>query len=175
MSKRQMLQRPLLGGAFGQGKYALATLPCVDNGLHSVRFLVLEHTGAVLATGDDKRAVLAEARRVLQLLHAEAANDASWFQTSLWPELAPGTHVTATARSISRRRREVFDRSQGRCHYCKAVLALDGKWHIEHMVPRALDGDDKPANLVAACPPCNLAKRDRTALEFIFGQARGDG
>jgi 5-methylcytosine-specific restriction endonuclease McrA len=171
MKTPQMRQRPLLGGAFGQGQYSLASIPCVDNGLHSVRFLVLEHNGAVLATGDDKRAVLAEARRVLQLLHSEAANDAQWHQRQLWPELAT-THTTAIAKPISRRRRQVFDRSEGRCFYCSALLTLDGCWHVEHQRPRALDGTDDPLNLVAACPSCNGAKGDRTAVEFVVERTR---
>lgn len=168
MKPQQMRQRPLLGGPFGDGKYSLASMPTVTNGLHSVKFLVLEHTGAVLAAGDDKLKVLAEARRVLRLLQSVAANDANWFQEQLWPELAPDTHTTAKpVRPASRRRREVFDRSDGCCHYCKSPLTLDGKWHVEHQQPRALGGSDDLLNLVAACAGCNLAKSDRTAVEFI--------
>jgi 5-methylcytosine-specific restriction endonuclease McrA len=165
---KKILQRPLLGGPFGEGKYSLASVPEVSNGLHAVKFLVMEYTGAVLATGHDKPQVLAEARRMIRLLHAEAAsNDPRWHQKHLWPELSPGTHATATARPISRRRREVFDRTHGRCFYCKTVLTLDGKWHVEHQQPRALGGTDDPLNLVAACVECNLAKADQTAVEFI--------
>jgi 5-methylcytosine-specific restriction endonuclease McrA len=80
----------------------------------------------------------------------------------------------ALPKAITKRRREVFDRSRGRCHYCSATLSLDGKWHVEHMLPRALDGDDSPINLVAACVGCNLAKSDRTALEFITQIMRAD-
>lgn len=171
MSTKRMRQRPLLGGPFGGGQYSLATVPGVTNGLHSVRFLVLEHTGAVLATGDDKREVLAEARRVLRLLHAEAANDARWYQCQLWPELAPATHITAEVRPISRRRREVFQRTEGRCFYCRCALSLDA-FHVEHQQPRALGGTDDPLNLVAACSACNQAKRDRTAIEFVANRTR---
>ena len=76
---------------------------------------------------------------------------------------------------MSRRRREVFARSDGRCHYCAAVLRLDGKWHVEHQMPRALGGGDELPNLVAACAPCNLSKRDRTALEFMIGGQSDSG
>jgi 5-methylcytosine-specific restriction endonuclease McrA len=69
-------------------------------------------------------------------------------------------------KSISRRRQRIFDESGGRCHYCSTPLTLDGKWHIEHKMPRALGGDDEPGNLVAACVPCNFKKRDTTDLEF---------
>lgn len=63
-------------------------------------------------------------------------------------------------------RRQVFDASGGKCAYCDTALQLDGKWHIDHRMPRALMGSDEPTNLTAACVPCNLAKRDRTDIEF---------
>ncbi|MCA3177582.1 MAG: HNH endonuclease [Burkholderiales bacterium] len=74
--------------------------------------------------------------------------------------------------SIPRRRRAIFERSGGRCHYCACELQLEGRWHIEHKVPRALGGRSVDDNLVAACAPCNLKKRDQTDHEF---QARQDG
>jgi hypothetical protein len=127
--------------------------------------------GTVLSVADDKLQALAQARRLLVAIPpASAANDAAWEQPSLWPEL-PIDRPPAV-RQVSRRRREVFARSEGRCHYCRAVLTLEGRWHVEHMVPRALGGDEAAGNLVAACVPCNLAKRDRTALEFVAGSER---
>ena len=105
-------------------------------------------------------------RLLLALPTPVSANDATWQQASLWPELPLAR--PPKVRSISRRRREVFERSQGRCAYCRAELAIHGPWHVEHQVPRALDGTEEPGNLVAACAPCNLAKSDRTALEFVL-------
>lgn len=70
-------------------------------------------------------------------------------------------------RKITKRARAVFEASEGKCHYCAAVLTLDGKWHIEHKIPRALFGGSEQSNLVASCTPCNHAKRDKTDLEFI--------
>jgi 5-methylcytosine-specific restriction endonuclease McrA len=61
----------------------------------------------------------------------------------------------------------VFERSGGQCFYCRGRLELAGLWHIEHQQPRALGGGDDLLNLVSACEPCNLAKSDRTALEFV--------
>ena len=166
--RTRMLQRPIYGGPFGHGQYALATLPTIMNGLHAVRFMVIEpRRGIVLSVADDKLAAMAAARRLLVgLPAATAANDARWEQGAFWPDLP----VARSARplAISRRRREVFARSDGRCHYCRGALVLDGRWHVEHMVPRALGGDDVASNLVAACAPCNLAKSDRTALEFVL-------
>lgn len=161
--KANMLQRPLLGGPFGDGRYSLATLPTVANGLHCVRYLVLEASGTVLATGEDKLKVIAEARRVLHLLVVPASNDALWHQQQLWPDMAPGGKRT---RPASRRRREVLERSGYACFYCRVPLTVDA-FHVEHQQPRALGGTDDPLNLVAACSACNLAKGPRTAIEHI--------
>ena len=163
----RLLHRPIYGGVFGQGRYSLATLPTVSNGLHAVRFMVIEpRQGTVLSVADDKLAAIASARRLLVgLPAASAANDARWEQIGFWPDLPAGRALRP--RLISRRRQEVFTRSEGRCHYCRTALTLDGRWHVEHMVPRALGGEDGAGNLVAACAPCNLAKSDRTALEFM--------
>jgi hypothetical protein len=139
--------------------------------------MVIEpRAGSVLAQADDKLGALASARRLLRATTALAqrmgseglGEQAALFPLEEWPALAPG----ASRRPVSRRRREIFERSHCRCHYCSTPLTLDGKWHIEHMVPRALDGDDGPINLVAACVRCNLEKSDRTALEFVTARAQ---
>lgn len=57
----------------------------------------------------------------------------------------------------------VYQRDQYRCMYC----GFDGKeslqnfltLSIDHLVPRALGGDEHPDNLVCACIPCNRLKR----------------
>lgn len=165
-----LLRKPLLGGIFGRGEFDLATQPLISNGLHAVRFMVIQaRSGRVLAIADSKPDVLAGARRVLTT--AAAANDAEpcWTQDRLWPEAGPAA-VPEPPRPVSRRRREVFQRSGGCCHYCAAPLQLDGTWHVEHQLPRALGGADEALNLVAACVRCNLEKGDRTAVEFIAGQ-----
>ena len=54
-----LLQRPIIGGVFGGGRYVLATVPCVLRGLHAVRFMVMDPvTGAVLSLADDKISVV---------------------------------------------------------------------------------------------------------------------
>lgn len=169
--------RPIYGGIFGKsGEYTLATMACVERGLHSVRFMVLHpRTGGLLSVANDKTEALAQARRVLKAAATlTSANDVSFVQGSLWteqelPEPVPGGFTKPKA--IPRRRREVFDKSDGKCFYCGKVLSLDGRWHIEHCFPKALLGPDELPNLVAACVPCNLAKKDRTALEFIAHRA----
>ena len=166
--------RPIYGGIFGKsGEYVMGTMSCIERGLHAVRFMVLHpKTGGVLSVATDKTEALSQARRVLKAAATlSSANDEAFVQGALWaddelPESSPGAKLKA----IPRRRREVFDKSGGRCFYCGTVLKLDGKWHIEHQMPRALMGPDELINLVAACAPCNLSKRDRTALEFITQQ-----
>ena len=168
------LQRPIFGGPFGTGRYFLATTPHVSKGLHSVRFMVIDpRAGAVLSIAEAKTEALAAARRLLLPIDTGQAG-ADPQQAKLWPddrleELVPAATAAPPGRRrpVSRRRREVFARSDGRCHYCATALWLDGRWHVEHQMPRALGGGDELPNLVAACVPCNLSKRDRTAVEFV--------
>lgn len=175
--KSGLRYRPIFGGLFGQdGRYVMATMPCIERGLHAVRHMVMEpRSGGVLSVSTNKHQALSDARRLLRtaagLVSHQAANAPSMTQAGLWPEdnLPVAATAGAQPKAVPRRRREVFEKSSGRCFYCSTVLALDGKWHIEHQMPRALMGVDELTNLVAACVPCNLAKGDRTAIEFLGG------
>lgn len=157
------------------GKYALATLPSVSHGLHSVQFLVIEPgPGIVISIANDKHAALSAARDVLRatadLARIETEErEQCQGQQELWPPeaFAQPPLRDASPAYVSKRRRDIFEKCGGRCHYCSTPLRLDGKWHIEHAFPKALGGLDEITNLFAACVPCNLAKRDRTALEFV--------
>ncbi len=53
-------------------------------------------------------------------------------------------------------RRGVFTRDGGRCQYCGARADS-----IDHVVPRSRGGPHTWENVVAACRPCNVSKRDR--------------
>lgn len=57
-------------------------------------------------------------------------------------------------------RRAVFARDGGRCQYCGSTAES-----IDHVVPRAKGGTHTWENVVAACRPCNTAKRDRLLSE----------
>lgn len=169
--------RPIYGGIFGRsGEYTLATMACIERGLHGVRYMVLHpSTGGVLSVAPDKSEALAQARRVLKAAaQFTSANDGSFTQGALWDEQelpVPAAGAAAKPRQVPKRRREVFEKSEGKCFYCGTVLTLDGRWHIEHQMPRALMGPDELVNLVPACVPCNLAKRDRTAVEYLLARA----
>lgn len=170
MAGERLLQRPIIGGVFGEdGRYALASMPCVSRGLFATRYMVVQpQAGVVLSVSEDKVQALAQARERLS-----AANDrqlvtpATSTQGELWADEPLLIPTPAPAAYVSRRRRAIFEESKGRCHYCSTPLELAGKWHIEHQLPRALGGGDEGLNLVAACVPCNLGKSDRTAIEFV--------
>ena len=67
-------------------------------------------------------------------------------------------------------RSQVWHRSEGKCHYCKCTLD-PFKFHVDHMLPVARGGTRDQSNLVAACKPCNMAKKTKTAEEFIASRA----
>lgn len=172
MNTAVLRHRPIFGGPFGMGRYALATIPGVSCGLHSLKYLVIDPgPGIVISVAEDKVTALTSAREVLRVtrelesVEAEAARPAQ--QLQLWPADALESSPASPRPPVSRRRRQIFDKCGGRCHYCQAQLELAGQWHIEHALPRALGGMDEVSNLFAACVACNLAKRDRTALEFV--------
>lgn len=164
----EILHRPIYGAAFGDGVLSLASVPCVQAGLHAVRYLVIDpRAGTVISSGPSKIEVLDAARRALGWAGG-AANDDRWQQGALFSaDEAPMPEADAgPPRRVSRRRREVFERSGGRCFYCRAPVQLHD-FEVEHQIPKALDGDDGGLNLVAACRACNRTKADRTALEFV--------
>lgn len=56
-----------------------------------------------------------------------------------------------------RTRFEVLRRDEHTCQYCGSK-APDVALQIDHVMPVALGGDDKPSNLVTACRDCNSGK-----------------
>jgi 5-methylcytosine-specific restriction endonuclease McrA len=172
MSSARLLQRPIYGGVFGEdGQYALASMPCVSRGLYATRYMVVQpQAGVVLSIAEDKVEALALARERLYAANDKSATEslqAQAVQGELWSEEPLLCPTPAPTPYVARRRREIFEASAGRCHYCATPLDLTGKWHVEHQLPRALGGGDEGLNLVAACVRCNLAKSDRTAIEFM--------
>lgn len=64
-------------------------------------------------------------------------------------------------------RRAVFARDDYRCQYCGEHADS-----IDHVLPRSRGGEHVWENVVAACRPCNLGKRDRTPDEAGMRLAR---
>ena len=56
-------------------------------------------------------------------------------------------------------KRQVRERADGRCEYCRVPQSLDELPHeLEHVLSRQHGGGDDLANLAIACRPCNGAK-----------------
>lgn len=175
--------RPIIGGSFGPGQYSLCSLVVESAGLDSVYYCVTDTLSGVVifASNESKSVALTEARKIIELIDPIAlAGFLGRFKANKERERAEKAEMEREAqrqihrdkkapniRSIPRRRQRIFDASNGACHYCKTALTLDGKWHIEHKMPRALMGTNEPSNLVASCVKCNLAKHDKTDIEFL--------
>ena len=70
-----------------------------------------------------------------------------------------------------RERRQVYDRTGGRCAYCGCDLPTKG-WHLDHIKPLyrgsnpTAGGTDTADNALASCPRCNRWKGVWSVDEF---------
>lgn len=65
-------------------------------------------------------------------------------------------------------KQDVLDRyaSQfGMCFYCG--ISLENKYHVDHYIPLSKGGNNKPENIVIACPYCNWSKNNKLPEEFM--------
>jgi 5-methylcytosine-specific restriction endonuclease McrA len=85
-----------------------------------------------------------------------------------WWRPAPQRTVKTKARAIESGVREFLHGCQGgECWYCGTDLDdQDPTPHIDHQHPKSRGGSDDVGNLVLACAPCNVSKRDKTVGEF---------
>lgn len=61
----------------------------------------------------------------------------------------------------------VFDKLDGRCYYCGAILeSRYSGWHVDHGFPVSKGGQNHFGNLEPCCPTCNLKKGNKTVEEF---------
>lgn len=67
-----------------------------------------------------------------------------------------------TSRDISR----MVERQRGRCAYCPS--ALDGGYHIDHVMPVSLGGANGIGNIVPACAACNTSKGNFLLSEWRY-------
>lgn len=73
-------------------------------------------------------------------------------------KLAGGTHVLADIKNI-------FTMQRGFCAACYEKIK-GKKYHVDHIKPIALGGDNWPSNLQILCPPCNMSKGAKPTEEF---------
>jgi hypothetical protein len=57
-----------------------------------------------------------------------------------------------------------YARQEGRCFYCGKRVGQ--KYHVDHVMPLALDGPNSPENIVIACPFCNTSKGAKHPMDF---------
>lgn len=71
----------------------------------------------------------------------------------------------------TRLREQVRVAAAGRCAYCRSAEALLGvTFEIDHIIPQALGGETRIANLCLSCPTCNRYKAARQmALDPVSG------
>lgn len=174
--------KPILGGVFGAGGYSIASQWTRHQKLDYVSYFVMhDESRFICARGDNIEDALDAGRLLLQKFSEVQLSVAfANYKTALAAEIRAATEENARKfreyreanptvtpiKSIPKRRQKIFDESEGKCHYCGTALTLDGRWHIEHKMPRALMGTNEPGNLVAACVACNMKKRDTTDIEF---------
>jgi hypothetical protein len=178
--KNYFRKKPLIGGRFGSSGYSLASYSFVLGGLDQVMYqVILDKHEFVISTGDTKAEALHLGRQLLESLgDFNVASMASKFAAEVEAEEAlaraarqshmerPSEKATQSRR-VPRRRTKLFEAFGGKCFYCQCELELEGRWHIEHKLPKALGGTNDPDNLVPACVPCNSKKRDKTDTEFM--------
>jgi 5-methylcytosine-specific restriction endonuclease McrA len=126
------------------------------------RALVLNATFEPLCVVSDRRAVVLVLGETAEMLHASDAIMHS-------PRIAVAVPSVVRLRRYVRvpyrwntplNRRSVFARDDHRCQYCGGPAES-----IDHVVPRSRGGDHVWDNVVAACRPCNVRKRDRLLHE----------
>ena len=68
-------------------------------------------------------------------------------------------------------RKAKFAEAGGKCVYCGVEVTYYSKRHntmeLDHKIPVSKGGSDDPDNLACSCRPCNRAKHDMTAEEFV--------
>jgi HNH endonuclease len=168
--------KPMYGGVFGYGEWVLVAIQSPHTTLIEIHYMVLHGRAGLLISGpaDTKREAISGARDllrqtpggVLTQLIAEASVASLALEEKLERERRPEpSGVLLAPRSIPKRRKEIFDASEGRCHYCSVTLEIDN-FHIEHKTPKSRGGTNDRRNLVASCVGCNMKKSTKTAEEF---------
>ncbi len=66
----------------------------------------------------------------------------------------------------SKLRSVIWKKTDGQCWYCGDKTAPWDTFHIDHAYPKSRGGTNKRENLVPACRPCNIRKKNRTVEEY---------
>jgi 5-methylcytosine-specific restriction endonuclease McrA len=122
------------------------------------RALVLNATYEPLCVVSARRAVVLVLDRKAEVLHDAGTEMRSERLRVPVPSVIRLRYYVRVPfqRRASLNRRAVFARDGHRCQYCGGHADS-----IDHVVPRARGGQHVWENVVAACRPCNVRKRDR--------------
>jgi 5-methylcytosine-specific restriction endonuclease McrA len=126
------------------------------------RALVLNATFEPLCVVSDRRAVVLVLTDIAEIIHPTEAVMRSAHLAVPVPDVV---RLRRYARVPYRwrtplNRRSVFARDGHACQYCGNAAES-----IDHVVPRSRGGEHCWENVVAACRPCNVRKRDRMLAE----------
>jgi 5-methylcytosine-specific restriction endonuclease McrA len=126
------------------------------------RALVLNATYEPLCVVPSRRAVVLILDQKAEIVHATGAAMHSEHLAVDIPSVIRLRYLVKVPyrRRAALNRRAVFARDGHRCQYCGAAAES-----IDHVVPRSRGGDHVWENVVAACRPCNVRKRDRMLEE----------
>lgn len=58
----------------------------------------------------------------------------------------------------------IGDMQKWKCHWCSKPTKKH--YHVDHLIPLAKGGTNRPSNLVIACPKCNLRKNASDPIEY---------
>lgn len=80
-------------------------------------------------------------------------------------------HVAGVRRGVKFSRSNVFSRDGYQCQYCGSKKPRS-ELSFDHVLPRTHGGRTGWENIVTACRPCNLKKRNRTPEQAGMGLLR---
>ena len=130
--------------------------------------LVLNATYEPLSVVSGRRAVVLVLDQKADTVHETSALLRSERLSLRLPSVVRLRHYVDVPRGrrAALSRRGVFARDDHQCQYCGGRADS-----IDHVVPRSRGGEHIWENVVAACRPCNTAKRDRlleqTAMHLL--------
>ena len=127
--------------------------PCKHNHLSQrnsknggcIKCNVLTHQAHLRADGTPQQAKLLASKRVVK--HRRRSRDRE----------AEGKFAAADILRIG-------DLQKWKCHWCSKPTKKH--YHVDHLIPLAKGGANRPSNLVIACPQCNLRKNATDPVEY---------
>jgi len=144
--------KPIISNKFSGRQFVLFSKHVQERGMDSVFYGVVEvRSGASLGHGATKADALQMAKATFDQYSPETLERVFLYQEEMLQKavaefdqrlkaMKDGCARPIPVRRVGKKRQAVFDKSQGKCHYCAIELKLETGWHIEHMLPRVRGG-----------------------------------